>query len=76
MTFARANLMPGEEPWYVGWSNCNDNAGKLLRQFYSLPYFLGNNSENIALSWIFMGGPGRGAHMHVRQTTFPYCLLI
>nr|CAH7737793.1 unnamed protein product [Callosobruchus chinensis] len=65
MSTSRANLDPQEAPWYVGWSNCNDNAGKVLQQYYSKPYFLGNNSENIALSWIFMGGPGYGAQMHV-----------
>lgn len=65
MSVERSKLLPGTEPWYVGWSNCNDNAGKMLRQYYSEPYFLPDNSENIALSWIFMGGPGNGAHMHV-----------
>lgn len=59
-------LEPGTEPWYVGWSNCNDYAGEQLRMHYNRPYFLPKNSENIALAWIFMGGPGHGAHMHVR----------
>lgn len=61
----RAMLKPGEKPWYVGWNNCNDEAGKYLKEFYQKPYFLSNMTENIALSWIFMGGPGYGAHMHV-----------
>ncbi|CAG9815721.1 unnamed protein product [Phaedon cochleariae] len=71
MSQARASLSPGEKPWYVGWSNCNNEAGKKLRKYYSKPYFLGNNSENIAMTWIFMGGPGYGAHMHItfRQRT-------
>lgn len=65
MKTERANFKEGEKPWYVGWSNCNDEAGKILQKYYNKPYFLSNNSENIALSWIFMGGPGHGAHMHV-----------
>lgn len=62
----RARLEEGQKSWYIGWSNCNDKAGKILREYYDVPYFLPNTSENIALNWIFMGGPGQGAHMHVR----------
>ncbi|XP_023011544.2 uncharacterized protein [Leptinotarsa decemlineata] len=71
MSKSRANLVPGEKPWYVGWSNCMDKAGQYLRKYYSKPYFLGNYSENIALSWIFMGGPGDGAQMHVDNVLYP-----
>ncbi|XP_060537195.1 bifunctional arginine demethylase and lysyl-hydroxylase JMJD6-B [Cylas formicarius] len=71
MTPERAQLKPGEKSWYVGWSNCNDNAGNILKGHYEKPYFLSNISENIALSWIFMGGPGRGAHMHVDNVHYP-----
>ncbi|KAJ3640192.1 hypothetical protein Zmor_003506 [Zophobas morio] len=67
----RARLESGQKPWYIGWSNCNDEAGKILRQYYDVPYFLPNTSENIALNWIFMGGPGQGAHMHVDNVQFP-----
>lgn len=70
----RAMLKPGEKPWYVGWNNCNDEAGRYLKQFYDRPYFLSNMTENIALSWIFMGGPGHGAHMHVSILTYIYTL--
>ncbi|KAG5865397.1 hypothetical protein JTB14_010845 [Gonioctena quinquepunctata] len=70
MSESRANLVAGEKPWYVGWSNCIDKAGKILRKYYSKPYFLGNYSENIALSWIFMGGPGNGAQMHVDNVLY------
>lgn len=65
MSTARSRLEEGEKPWYIGWSNCNDEAGKILRQHYERPYFLPETSENMALNWIFMGGPGYGAHMHV-----------
>lgn len=37
-----------------------------LRKHYSRPYFLPEKSENAATDWIFMGGPGLGAHMHVK----------
>ncbi|KAJ8930880.1 hypothetical protein NQ314_016300 [Rhamnusium bicolor] len=65
MSTERAKLAPGEKPFYVGWSNCNDEAGKILQKYYEKPYFLSTNAENIDLSWIFMGGPGHGAHMHL-----------
>lgn len=61
----RASLEDGQKPWYIGWSNCNDQTGRSLRKFYQTPYFLPDISENMALNWIFMGGPGHGAHMHV-----------
>lgn len=70
MSKERAELAAGEKNWYVGWSNCNDEAGKALKAFYTKPSFLGNNSENIALSWIFMGGPGDGAQMHVSTNNY------
>lgn len=65
MTPARARLEPGEKSWYIGFNNCNDEAGQVFKQYYESPYFLSQSLENIALSWIFMGGPGDGAHMHV-----------
>ncbi|XP_022906812.1 uncharacterized protein [Onthophagus taurus] len=67
----RARFEPGSKPWYIGWSNCNDDAGKILRTYYHRPYFLPITSENIALNWIFMGGKGSGAHMHVDDVTYP-----
>ncbi|KAL1492758.1 hypothetical protein ABEB36_010962 [Hypothenemus hampei] len=60
---SRALSNEKEKPWYIGWNNCNDEAGRYLRQFYERPYFLSNLTESLALSWIFMGGPGPGAHM-------------
>ncbi|XP_065349796.1 uncharacterized protein LOC135945823 isoform X1 [Cloeon dipterum] len=53
------------KPWYVGWSNCDDRVSRQLRQYYSRPYFLPENSENKQMDWIFIGSPGYGAHMHV-----------
>ncbi|KAK5639415.1 hypothetical protein RI129_011907 [Pyrocoelia pectoralis] len=71
MSVERSRLEPGTLPWYIGWSNCNDKAGNILREYYNRPYFLPDNSENIALNWIFMGGPGVGAHMHVDNVQYP-----
>lgn len=70
MNSSRSKLEAGTESWYIGWSNCNDDAGRMMRQHYRRPYFLPDTSENMALSWIFMGGPGFGAHMHV--SLIPY----
>lgn len=61
----RVNYDSGEAPWYFGWSNCNHEVAKILRKHYNRPYFLPETSENNAIDWIFMGGPGMGAHMHV-----------
>ena len=41
-------------PWYVGWSNCDYSTAYLLRQYYSPPYFLPQQSESSKLDWIFM----------------------
>lgn len=62
----RVNYEPGTQPWYFGWSNCNEDVAEILRQHYGRPYFLPKTSENNAIDWIFMGGAGLGAHMHVR----------
>lgn len=43
------------KPWYIGWSNCNKYATKVLRQHYSRPYFLPDESEMSKTDWIFMG---------------------
>ncbi|XP_038223070.1 uncharacterized protein LOC119840502 [Zerene cesonia] len=59
----RANL--SGDPWYVGWSTCYDEETRKLRAYYSRPYFLPRTAESDMVDWIFMGGPGQGAHMHV-----------
>jgi len=52
-------------PWYIGWSNCNPEIASELRQHYKRPEFLPDNSEASAIDWIFMGGAGKGASMHI-----------
>ncbi|XP_073942592.1 uncharacterized protein isoform X1 [Choristoneura fumiferana] len=59
----RANLSGA--PWYVGWSTCFEAETAALRGYYSRPYFLPPAAESDAVDWLFMGGPGQGAHMHV-----------
>lgn len=73
----RINQEAGTDPWYFGWSNCNNEIAQTLRQHYSKPYFLPVTSENNAIDWIFMGVPGMGAHLHVRiAERFPSMLLV
>lgn len=67
----RVNYHVGTEPWYFGWSNCNYEVARELRKHYDRPYFLPDTSENNAVDWLFMGGPGLGAHMHVDNVRLP-----
>lgn len=68
---ARANFSEGEKPWYIGWSNCHRKIAKKLRQHYQRPYFLPNDSESSNLDWIFMGGFGSGAFIHIDYVQRP-----
>ncbi|XP_059052928.1 uncharacterized protein LOC131847381 [Achroia grisella] len=63
MEESRANL--SGDPWYVGWSTCYDEETRQLRTFYNRPYFLPTTAESDMVDWVFMGGPGQGAHMHI-----------
>lgn len=67
----RVNYEHGTRPWYFGWSNCNHEVAQQLRKHYGRPHFLPETSENAATDWIFMGGPGLGAHMHVDNVRLP-----
>lgn len=67
----RVNYEPGTKPWYFGWSNCNYKVAQELRKHYGRPYFLPDLSENNHIDWIFMGGSGLGAHMHVDNVRLP-----
>lgn len=46
-------------------SNCHSDVATVLRQHYNRPYFLPVDSESSQVDWIFMGGPGLGAFVHV-----------
>lgn len=67
----RVEYEKGTEPWYFGWSNCNEHIATILRKHYDRPYFLPRTSELNAIDWIFMGGRGLGAHMHVDNVRLP-----
>lgn len=67
----RVESKPGTEPWYFGWSNCNEEIASILRKHYDRPYFLPRTSELNAIDWIFMGGRGLGAHMHLDNVNLP-----
>nr|XP_018904172.1 PREDICTED: F-box protein At5g06550-like isoform X4 [Bemisia tabaci] len=68
---ARANMSEGTQPWYVGWSNCDERVSRILREHYEPPYFLPQTSENKQTDWIFMGSPGYGAKMHIDNVNYP-----
>ncbi|XP_075219532.1 uncharacterized protein LOC142323588 [Lycorma delicatula] len=71
MSRERALMQGGTDPWYIGWSNCDDLAGRTLRMHYDKPYFLPPNAENKNIDWIFMGSPGYGAKMHIDNVNLP-----
>ena len=46
-------------------SNCDSEVRQELRRHYSKPYFIPSDSEHSETDWIFMGGVGPGANIHV-----------
>ena len=58
-------------PWYIGWANCDEEAGEILREFYQRPDFLPPDSESGRRDWIFMGTPGYGAPYHIDNVKYP-----
>ena len=38
---------------------------KIIRKHYKRPDFIPDDSESSELDWIFVGGHGKGAQMHV-----------
>ncbi|XP_002155363.1 uncharacterized protein LOC100211992 isoform X1 [Hydra vulgaris] len=69
MSKERANLT--EDQWYIGWSNCVPRVQEILRHHYQRPSFLPDDSESSALDWVFMGGSGTGALMHIDYVNRP-----
>ncbi|XP_054159823.1 uncharacterized protein LOC128958033 [Oppia nitens] len=59
------------KPWYIGWSNCNAEIASILRQHYSRPTFLPDDSESSAIDRIFMGYSHIGASMHLDYVQRP-----
>lgn len=52
-------------------SNCHSKVATVLRQHYNRPYFLPVDSKSSRVDWIFMGGPGPGAFVHVSVQYIP-----
>eukprot|EP00794_Sanderia_malayensis_P009011 gene9011-9975_t len=63
MSEKRASLT--EDQWYVGWSNCDYKVMNVIRKHYERPSFIPVDSESSQLDWIFVGGHGKGAQMHI-----------
>jgi len=59
------------KPWYIGWSNCHPVIRDQLRKYYSKPAFIPDDSETGDQDWIFMGGPGPGAPIHLDMVIRP-----
>ena len=64
MSEDRAALKSGQQPWYVGWSNCNPSILNELRKLYPKPHFLPEDAEMPNTDFIFLGYE-QGAIMHV-----------
>lgn len=71
MSSERQGLEPGQPRWYVGWSNCHPIIKEELRKHYKRPEFLPNDSDSSTQDWIFMGGFGGGAYLHIDYVKRP-----
>lgn len=61
----------GKPPWYVGFSNCNPNILKELRELYPRPAFLPASAEIPNTDYTFLGYE-EGAVMHVSSIIYVY----
>lgn len=69
MSEDRVNNVHGEEPWYVGWSNCHPLILQELRKLYPVcPHFLPEDAELPNTDFVFLGYE-QGAIMHVSSST-------
>lgn len=64
MSDQRANFAGGNQPWYVGWSNCHPIVLEELRKLYPRPHFLPEDAEMPNTDYIFLGYE-QGAFMHL-----------
>jgi len=61
-----------KDDWYVGWSNCLTNATYILQQYYTPPAFMQSTDYDAGgVVWLFMGGGGSGADMHIDSVKRP-----
>lgn len=70
-TMSKARAKMEKDQWYVGWSNCIPRVQSILRKHYQRPAFLPDDSESSSLDWVFMGGSGHGAMMHIDSVDRP-----
>lgn len=71
MDSERADYKLDTDPWYIGWESCNEHIATMLREHYDRPYFLPATAELATIDWIFMGGRGLGAQMHLDEIKLP-----
>ena len=71
MPESRWKMYNNYEPWYFGWSTCNEDVRKILSGLYNWPEFLPKDSESGRSEWIFIGTPGYGAPFHLDRVIYP-----
>ncbi|XP_052133031.1 uncharacterized protein LOC127752255 [Frankliniella occidentalis] len=64
MSRSRVLNLDGEQPWYIGWSNCHPSILAGMRREYARPQFLPLDAEHAHHDFIFMGY-SQGAAMHL-----------
>ncbi|XP_067003488.1 uncharacterized protein [Anabrus simplex] len=64
MPESRVQLLPGEKPWYIGWSNCHPDVLAAMREHYETPSFLPSDAEHARMDYVFIGYD-QGAVMHI-----------
>lgn len=67
----RASMAKDYSPWYVGWSNCDEEAEEELGKYFSSPSFFHPETRLGARTWFFLGTPGWGAPSHLDQVLLP-----
>ena len=67
----RAEMKGNYTPWYVGWSNCDQESEAELAQYFSLPTFFHPATIFGTKTWFFIGTPGYGAPSHIDQVALP-----
>ncbi|CAH3162777.1 unnamed protein product [Porites lobata] len=71
LTTVRANQTAGLTNGKAAKSNCDPVIREKLRNYYSKPAFIPDDAETGDQDWIFMGGPGPGAPIHLDMVNRP-----
>lgn len=64
MSESRAKFDAGNQPWYVGWSNCHPAVLEELRRQYPRSHFLPEDAEMLNTDCVYLGY-AQGAIMHL-----------